>query len=221
MTWEVTSKAFTVFVGVLLAVAIAAMAVAPTEQTMGHAQRVVYIHVSVAWFGLGAFIAMAACGLAYLLRHDLRWDHWSRAACEVGWLCSTLTLMTGSLWAQAAWGTWWTWDPRLTASFVLWMFYSGILVLRGGLEDDHQPARLSAALSVIGVVDVPMVIMATRWFRGMHPISPELDLTMRIVLLASIAGFTALMTLLVLRRRLQLEQEHYIAQLRLRWDESE
>ncbi len=112
----------------------------PTEQTMGDAQRVMYVHISVAWLALMGFIAMSACGLGYLLSRNLWWDQWSQAISEVGWLCSTLTLVTGSLWAHAAWGTWWTWDPRLVTSFILWAFYSGNLILRSGLEDAHQRA---------------------------------------------------------------------------------
>ncbi len=146
---------WTSLVGVLLTVAIVAMYLAPTEQTMGDAQRVMYVHIAVAWLALLGFVAMAACGLGYLLSRNLWWDQWSQAACEVGWLCSTLTLVTGSLWAHAAWGTWWTWDPRLVTSFILWAFYSGNLILRSGLEDSHQRARLGAVLAIIGCRGCP------------------------------------------------------------------
>lgn len=210
----------TSLVGILLAGAIVAMHLAPTEQTMGDAQRVMYLHIAVAWLGLLGFIGVAACGLGYLLRRDLGWDQWSQAACEVGWLCSTLTLVTGSLWAHAAWGTWWTWDPRLVTSFILWAFYCGNLILRSGLEDAHQRARLGAVLAIIGVADVPLVVMATRWFRGMHPVSPEMEPAMRIVLLASVVGLTAVMALLLVRRRTQLQQESDVAQLQLRTEAS-
>ena len=206
---------WTSLVGVLLTGAIVAMYLAPTEQTMGDAQRVMYVHIGVAWLALVGFVVMAAFGLGYLLSRNLWWDHWSMAACEVGWLCSTLTLVTGSLWAHAAWGTWWTWDPRLVTSFILWAFYSGNLILRSGLEDAHQRARLGAVLAIIGVADVPLVVMATRWFRGIHPVSPEMEPSMRYVLLASVVGLTAIMTLLLVRRRTQLELESRVAQLQI------
>ena len=131
----------------LLAAAALAAAVlaiflgAPTEATMGHAQRIVYVHVAVAWLGLLGSCAMGASGAAYLLSRKLAWDHWFQSAAEVGWLCGGLTLLTGSLWARQAWGTWWEWDPRLTASFILWAIYSGILIVRSGLEDAHQRAH--------------------------------------------------------------------------------
>jgi heme exporter protein C len=190
---------------VLVAMAIAAIfALAPTEETMGDAQRIVYIHVSVAWMGLASFVLMAASGGMYLLRRDLAWDHWSRAALEIGWLCCSLTLVTGSLWAHAAWNTWWTWDPRLTTAFVLWAMYSSALVLRSGVDDPHRRARMGAIVAIVGVLDVPLVVMATRWFRGMHPKSPHMEPQMRVVLFISIACFTLFFTTLLLIRRSQL-----------------
>jgi heme exporter protein C len=210
---------WTSLLGVLLTVAIVAVYLAPTEQTMGDAQRVMYVHIPVAWLALLGFIATAACGLGYLRSRNLWWDQWSQAACEVGWLCSTLTLVTGSLWAHAAWGTWWTWDPRLVTSFILWAFYSGNLILRSGLEDAYQRARLGAVLAIIGVADVPLVVMATRWFRGVHPVSPEMEPAMRYALLASVVGLTAVMSILLFRRRTQLQLESRVAQLQMMADE--
>ena len=120
---------------------LAVFVIAPTEQTMGDAQRIVYVHVAVAWSGLWAFLVAAGAGLGYLVRRNLAWDYWSQAAAEVAWLCCALTLITGSLWARAAWGTWWTWDPRLTTTFILWAVLSGYLLLRAGLEDPCRRAR--------------------------------------------------------------------------------
>ena len=210
---------WTSLVGVLLTVSIVAMYLAPTEQTMGDAQRVMYVHIAVAWMALLGFIAIASCGLGYLLSRNLWWDQWSQATGEIGWICSTLTLITGSLWAHAAWGTWWTWDPRLVTSFILWAFYCGNLILRNGLEDVHQRARLGAVLAIIGVADVPLVVMATRWFRGIHPVSPEMEPSMRYVLLASVVGLTAIMSLLLVRRRTQLQLESRVAHLEMQTNE--
>jgi heme exporter protein C len=204
---------------VLLIAAVAAAAilaiclVAPTDESMGHAQRILYVHVAVAWLGLAEFLVMGAAGVVYLLRRDLRWDHWAQAAAELGWLCSGLTLVTGSLWAHAAWDTWWTWDPRLTASFILWAGYSAYLMARGALEDPHRRARLGAVLAIVGMLDVPLVVMATRWFRGIHPAAPGMEPSMRGVLLASVVGFTALFALLLVLRRGQLRLECLVADL--------
>ena len=117
--------------------------VAPTDYAMGAAQRIVYLHVSVAWFSLMAFVWMATAGILYLRDRNLQWDAWSHAAAELGWLSCSLTLLTGSFWAHEAWGSWWTWDPRLTTSFILWLIYSGNLILRESLDDAHRRARLA------------------------------------------------------------------------------
>lgn len=178
---------------------------APTEVTMGDVQRIVYLHVSVAWCGLAAGIAMAVCGATFLVRRRIAWDHWSRASGEIGWLCTTLTLVTGSLWAHEAWGTWWTWEPRLTSSLVLWMVYAGIFLVRASLDNPHRRARTSAVLAIVGACDIPLVLMATRLYRGIHPVTPEMDPRMRMVLLVSVVSFTALFAYLVLQRRRQLE----------------
>ncbi len=206
--------------GALLATAILAIfLVAPTEKTMGQAQRIVYLHVAVAWLALLGFLLVAGSGTMYLLRRELAWDHWAQAAGELGWLCAGLTLVTGSLWAHAAWDTWWTWDPRLTTSFVLWAIYSGCLLVRGGAEDAHRRARLATVLAIVGAIDVPLVVMATRWFRGMHPASPQMEPTMRVVLLVSIAGFTAFFSLLLVRRRNQLRLASRLASLEQQFEE--
>jgi heme exporter protein C len=190
---------------VLMAATLPAIALlAPTETTMGDAQRIVYIHVPVAWLGLLGLLLMAAGGVTYLLTRNLWWDQWLQAAAELGWLCCGLTLITGSLWARAAWGTWWTWDPRLTSALILWMIYSGCLILREQMDDAHRRARLSAVFAVVGAMDVPMVIVAAHWFRGIHPPTAAMEPAMRVVLWLSVAGFTTLFVLMLACRKSQL-----------------
>ena len=144
---------------------------------------------------------LRASGVLYLTRRNLLWDHWFQAAGEAGWLCTTLTLVTGSLWAHEAWGTWWEWDPRLTTAFILWAIYSGILMVRSSLEDPHRRARLGAVLAILGALDIPLVVMATRWFRGLHPVAPEMAPEMRITLLICVVALTVFMAWLVSQRR--------------------
>lgn len=199
--------------GLTSAAILAVCLLAPTEKTMGEAQRIVYLHVSVAWLALAGFVVMAGAGLMYLLRRDLAWDHWAQSAAELGWLCCGLTLVTGSLWAHQAWGTWWTWDPRLTTAFVLWAIYSGTLILRMQLEDPHRRARIGAVLAIVGMLDVPLVVIATRWFRGIHPTSPGMEPSMRLALILCVVGFTAFFGTLLVRRRAQLRMEHTVAAL--------
>jgi heme exporter protein C len=190
--------------------------VAPTEATMGGVQRIMYVHVSVAWLGLLGFVISAATGAMFLAKGDLGWDHGSQAAAELGWLASTLTLVTGSLWASEAWGTWWTWDPRLTTEFVLWVIYSGYLIVRSSQEDPYRRARAAAVVAILGALDVPLVVLATRWFRGMHPVAPQLEPAMRGVLLFSAVGFSAFFGLLFVVRRKQIQTEYMISDLECR-----
>jgi len=189
---------------------------APTERTMGAVQHIMYVHVAVAWLGLLGCLITAAAGLIYLVRRDLAWDHWSQASAELGWLACTLTLVTGSLWASEAWGTWWTWDPRLTTAFILWLIYSGYLIVRSSQEDPHRRARVAAVVAIIGVLDVPLVVLATRWFRGIHPVAPQMEPAMRGVLLLSAISFVAFFGLLLVLRRKQIQAEQTLSILEQR-----
>lgn len=202
---------FLAFTALMMAAAISAIFfLAPAEASMGEVQRIFYVHVAVAWSGLLAILASAACGAIYLYRRDLVWDHWSQAAAELGWIGCGLVLITGSLWARAAWGVWWTWDPRLTTTFILWMIYSGYFLVRSSQEDAHRRARLGAVMSILGVLDLPLVFVATRWFRGIHPVARGMEPSMLIALIVSLVSFSALFALLIAIRKNHLQQARQI-----------
>ena len=190
-----------------------ALLYAPTEDTMGEVQRILYLHVPSAWCGLIGSVATGAFGLAYLRRRNLAWDRWSQSAAEVSFLCVTITLMTGSIWAHRAWGVWWTWEPRLTSLLVLWLIYAGMFLIRSEMDNPHARARVGAVLSVLALADIPMVSMATRWFRGVHPVSPELDGRMRLVLLVAVLSFTVFFASCVLVRRRHIDPHERVAAL--------
>jgi len=192
--------------------------VAPTEASMGHVQRILYLHISVAWCGLTGCIAMAVCGAAFVVRRQLTWDFWSQSSAEVGWLCTTLTLVTGSAWAHEAWGTWWTWEPRLTSSLMLWFIFAGIFLVRSLVDDPYHRARISGGLAILAAADVPLIFMATRWFRGVHPVSPEMEPVMRYVLAAVVFSASVLFAYLVRRRQQLLSTIESIAAIdALQW----
>ncbi len=194
---------------------------APTEATMGHAQRTLYLHVSVAWCGLAGSLGMGLCGAAYLVRRRLTWDHRSQALAEVSWLCISLTLVTGSLWAHEAWGVWWTWEPRLTSALVLWLIYVAMFLVRAGIEEPQRRARVGAVLAILAVCDIPMVLLATRWFRGVHPVAPEMDGRMRLTLVVTAVSFTCFFAFCTWQRRRQLGLAERIAVLEARAEPSE
>ena len=178
---------------------------APTERTMGDVQRIFYFHVSTAWVGMLAFVIVFIASIAFLHSQERKWDRLALSSAEIGVVFMTMALITGSLWAKPTWNTWWTWDPRLTTSAILWTIYVVYLVLRGAIEEPLQRARLSAIFGIIGFIDVPIVFMAVRWWRTIHPVifdSEGFDLNGRMLttFMVCLVTFTLLYAALLLQR---------------------
>lgn len=142
--------------------------VAPVDVT-GQAFRTFYFHVPIASICFLAFFVVFVASIMYLWRRDERWDWLARAAAETGTVFATLTLITGSIWGRTAWGTWWTWDPRLTTTLILWFIYAGYLMLRSYTGRTAAGARAAAVLGIIGFVDVPIDYLSVTWWRTIHP----------------------------------------------------
>ncbi len=172
---------------------------APTEASMGDVQRIFYFHVSSAWICFLAILSVFVYSALFLITGTRKMDIKAAAAAEVGAIFATIVLVTGPLWAKPVWGIWWTWDPRLTSMFVLWLIYMGYIMLRRLIEAPEQRARLSAIFGILGAIDVPIVYMSNRWWRTQHP-SPVmaggqgsgLDPHMKIAFFLSLAAFTFL-----------------------------
>jgi heme exporter protein C len=189
---------------------------APKEATMGHVQRIFYFHVGAAWTAFLAFFVVFLGGLAYLRTRDRRWDALALSSAEIGVLFTTVTLATGSIWAKPAWGAWWTWDPRLTTTTVLWLIYVSYLILRSTIDEPERRARFAAVVGIVGFVDVPIVFLSIRLWRTIHPVlvkSEGFDMAPEMVyaLLAALLACTLLYAYLLLvrtsleRRRLEVE----------------
>ena len=97
-----------------------------------------------------------------------RWDRLGRASAEVGVVFTTLVLVTGSIWGYPIWGTWWSWDPKLTTTLILWFIYLAYLMVRSYAEPPRGP-RYAAILGIVGFVDVPIVYESSVWWRTLHP----------------------------------------------------
>ena len=147
---------------------------APEEQVMGLAQKIFYIHLPLAWWGLISFVIACACGIRYLMKRDLKYDMYGAAAVEIGMLCCTLTLITGSIWGRHSWGVWWTWDPRLTTALILWFIYAGCMALRAMPMPETRRASLCSVVAIAGVLDVPLV--SFRPASGVPSILPSLPI---------------------------------------------
>ncbi|MCL6637246.1 MAG: cytochrome c biogenesis protein CcsA, partial [Alicyclobacillus sp.] len=146
-----------------------ALLASPPERVMGQLVRIMYFHVACAWVALFAFTVACVAAAIYLWRRNLRWDALSACSIEVGLVYTTLTLASGSLWAKPVWNTWWTWDPRLTTTLILWFLYAAYLLLRGTISGAQRRARVSAVLAILAFVDVPIIHLSVTWWRSIHP----------------------------------------------------
>jgi len=157
-----------VFVVMLAALWLVFVAV-PTEREMGIVQRIFYFHVASAWVAFLGFFLVAGASAVYLWNGSAGADRLAQAGGEVGVLFCTLVLITGPLWARPIWGVWWTWDPRLTMTVILWAIYASYLMLRGFGGDDDAVRRYAAVLGIVGVLDIPIIMVSVRLLRGIHP----------------------------------------------------
>jgi len=142
---------------------------APVEETMGVVQKIFYIHLPMAWWSMISFLVVFVASVLLLARKDALWDRVAGAACELGVLFSGLALITGSLWGKPIWNVWWTWDPRLTTTLVMWFVYCAYLILRQSGAGGERGPVVRAALGVVAFLDVPLVFYSARKWRSIHP----------------------------------------------------
>jgi heme exporter protein C len=187
--------------------AYASLFIAPTERTMGLIQRIFYFHAASAWSGMTAFSVCFLANLLYLWRRQPKWDSLGVSAAEVGLAFITIVLITGPIWAKPVWGIYWTWDARLTSTFVLWLLYISYLLLRTLIEEPDRRALLSALFGIFAFLDVPLVFGAIRWWRTQHPApvimggpGAGLEPTMRAVFFFTVFALHALMAFLIVER---------------------
>ncbi len=224
--WRLTPRLVVgIVAGILLLVDLYMIfAVAPTDANLGNVQRALYIHVPIAVFSLLAFIAVFVGSVLYLRKRSRRWDNLAVAAGEVGFVYVTLALLTGILWAKPVWNVWWTWEPRLTLTLVLWFIYAGYLMVRAFTPNRSRAAVFSAVVGIIGSVDAFIVYFAVQWWRSIHPpqvVGPlaesgSLSGTMNMVLMFSFIAFLFLTIWLVLERMATLDTEDELGRLRFR-----
>jgi heme exporter protein C len=191
----------------LAGVYVRALAFTPIERTQGPAQKIFYVHAPVAWAALLAFSVCGLLSLLYLIMRDRKFDLMAAASAEVGTALALVMLTTGPLWGKPIWGTWWTWDARLTSTLFTFLLFVGYLVLRGALSDFDVRARFSAVLGVMALVLVPFIHVTVYWFRTLHPDpvvlkpeGPSLPSVMLVTLLTSIGVCTVLYVGLVMQR---------------------
>ena len=183
----------------LVIVYVLALGFTPIEARQGLAQKIFYLHVPAAWSALLAFTLVGLASLLYLWLHDPRLDRFAAASAEVGVAFSAVMLTTGPIWAKPIWGTWWTWDARLTLTLFLFFLFVGYLALRAAVQDRGERARFSAVVGILGMLLVPFIHLSVYLFRTLHPqpivlkpSAPSLPPEMLRTLLISTVVFTLL-----------------------------
>jgi heme exporter protein C len=171
----------------------------PIEATQGVIQRINYIHVPVAWLAELAFVLAALFGAAHLWLRDERADAAAVVSAEAGMYFATALLVVGPLWARVAWGTFWTPEPRLTLTLLLYFIFIGYFMVRGATSDPDRGRRYSAVVAIVGALDIPLIHMSVYWFRSLHPEpvflrpdGPTADPRIVTTLLVSLLAYTLL-----------------------------
>jgi heme exporter protein C len=193
---------------------------APREATMGPIQRIFYFHVASAWVGFFGFFITFLAGILYLTHRrqhwhkQRRWDILGLSSAEVGLTFITMTVISGMLWAKPVWGTYWTWEPRLTISAVQWLLYVAYIMVRASTTHQERSARFAAVYGIVAFFTVPLSWFAIRWWRSIHPqilmsttSTPSMALTpaMQQTLMVSLVAFSVLYANL-LYQRIRLER---------------
>lgn len=183
----------------LTAVYVLAQAYTPPEVRQGLAQKIFYVHAPAAWAALMAFALVGIVSGLYLWLRDVRLDLFAASSAEVGLAFSCVMLTTGPLWGKPVWGTWWSWDARLTLTLFLFFLFIGYLALRSAVHDPAERARFSAVVGILGLLLVPFVHLSVYLFRTLHPdpvllkpSAPSMPGVMLRTLLVSIGVFTVL-----------------------------
>ena len=178
---------------------------APNEVVMGPVQRIFYFHMGSVWVATIAFIIVFISSIAYLINRKIKWDIMAYTSAEIGVLFITITIITGSIWAKPVWGTWWTWDPQLTTTFILWILYIIYLLIRANSGYDEKKAKFSAVFAIIAFLDLPLVYISARVMRGISPVvfgpgGGGIEAKMMHTLLLTLLAFTFLFLVLIIEK---------------------
>jgi len=189
--WFLTAAAITIGYGL-----IDGLVFAPRDYQQGDAFRMIYVHVPSAWMSEFTYACMAVAGAIGLIWRIKMGHAVAAAAAPIGASFTLAALVTGSLWGRPMWGTYWAWDPRLTTELILLFLYVGVMSLRPAFEDPARGDRAAALLSVVGVVNLPIIHYSVVWWNSLHQGAtvaklgkPDIELSMLWPLLSMMLGF--------------------------------
>jgi heme exporter protein C len=140
------------------------------------AQKIFYFHVPIAWTGFLSYLIVMIAGVLYLINKRTIWDHLGYAAAEIGTLFIVLVLITGPIWAKPIWGTWWTWEPRLTTTLILFLIYVGYFMLRKFGGHPERTSRYAAVLGIVAFFDVPIIFYSVRFWEERYQSHPQVEI---------------------------------------------
>jgi heme exporter protein C len=193
---------------------VMAFGVAPPEAVQGNVQRIMYLHVPSVLVAYLAFGVVLVASVLYLCKRADGADRLAHASAEAGVIFTAITLSSGAIWGKPTWGTWWTWDARLTSAAVLFVLYLGYLLLRAMIEDRERAARYAAVLGIVAALDVPLVHFSVYWWRTLHqpptllkPGPPALAPVFLATLLVNALAFALVYAYLVAKRVALLRRE--------------
>lgn len=189
------------------------------------AQRIFYIHMGCNIGALAAFLMSVVGSVAYLFTRNLSWDNITQASVETGIVMGMGTLISGSIWSKPTWNTYWTWDPRLTASTITVLIYVAFLLFRNGIDNRRTRALFGSIYALFAFLSIPLTYYSARWFRSIHPVVFDgqnadaqgdfsLGTTMTQTLTISTVAFSLLFAALMLMRWRQLRMEDRIEEIR-------
>jgi len=203
-------------VGLLIAGLYGGLVLAPADYQQGESYRIIFIHVPSAWMSLFIYVVMAVCGGIGLIWHIKVAEVIAASSASVGASFTFIALVTGSLWGKPMWGTYWVWDARLTSELILLFLYLGVIGLQSAIDDRRTASRACAVLSLVGLVNIPIIHFSVNWWNTLHQGStvikaggPSMHLSMLAPLLIMAFGFKLyyLMVLLMRSRIEVLERE--------------
>jgi heme exporter protein C len=191
----------------LLGGLLAAFGYAPRDAVQGNVQRIMYVHVPSILTAYVAIGVVLVGSIGYLATRRASWDRAANAAAELTVCFTAVTLVTGSIWGKPTWGTWWTWDARLTATALLFVIYLAYLLLRSVVEDPERAATYAAVVGIFGALDVPIIHFSVQWWRTLHqpatvlrPQAPTMDPAMLAALGINVLAFVCTFAYLAARR---------------------
>lgn len=188
---------------------------APIESTMRLPQKIFYLHLPLAIWGMLSFFGVFAASILYLCSKKPHWDALAGALAEVGLLMATLTVISGCLWARPSWGIWWTWDARLTTALVMCFIYAGYLIIRGMDMPPARKAKVTAVVGIVAFLDVPLVYVSARLWSYIHPPSIGLEPDMKLTVIVCILSFGLLWAGLTAFRFRLAQDERRLEQISL------